>query len=83
MAAGSIVITPDAVGNRVYCQFGQNCVYTEWESTESYMDALTRLAETPSQEIDEMRSLGYKAIQPYSLTQEREMFCVFLNNLLS
>lgn len=83
MAAGSIVITPDAVGNRVYCQFGQNCVYAEWESTESYMDALTSLAETPSQEIDEMRSLGYKAIQPYSLTQEREMFCVFLNNLLS
>ena len=83
MAAGSIVVTPDAVGNRVYCQFDQNCVYTEWGSAGSYINALTSLAEMPSQEIDKMRSQGYKAIRPYSLTQEREKFRIFLNNLSS
>ena len=82
MAAGSIVVTPDAVGNRVYCQFGQNCIYTEWGTASSYLSALNSAAQKDKPEINIMRSKGYEAIQPYSLKKEGFLFKQLLEKVL-
>jgi len=81
MAAGSLVISPDATGNRAYCDFGTNCLYAELEDEGSYVEVLKGLGGEDSRRIVEIRDAGYQTVERHSLTEEGVRFSVFLDDL--
>jgi hypothetical protein len=81
MAAGNIVITPDAGGNREYCRFGENCIYVKHENKESYIQALEELPLADSNKIESIRSSAYNVLPKYSLKREKDLFNKFLKHI--
>ncbi len=82
MAAGNIVISPDAGGNRAYCRFGENCVEAGFDDAESYAKAVRDLRSTPVSEIDRLRMAGYETVGRHTLDREREQFAGFMQRLV-
>jgi hypothetical protein len=81
MAAGALLVTADAGGNRAYSRFGGNCLQAEFESASSYRQALEQvLAMTPTQ-IAEMRSAAYAVLENHTLERERTEFGDFVRSL--
>jgi len=78
MAAGSIVLTPDAGGNMEYCHFDENCIGVELEQEDSYVDALVRLGEMSVDDVASLRRSAYSTLERHTLTSERESFSRFL-----
>ena len=83
MAAGAIVISPDAGGNRAYCDFGENCLPVEFEDASSYVDVLQALKTYRLEEIDRLRHGGYETVGLHTLTHEQERFGEFMDRLTS
>jgi len=83
MAAGALVISSDAGGNRAYCRFGDNCVYAEFENINSYADALRGIASQNPTEIAAMRNHAYQTLDRHRLSKERDLFAEFLRKLAS
>ena len=83
MAAGALVVSPDAGGNRAYCRFGDNCVYAEHENVDSYVDALRGIASWDSAEIAAMRERAYQTLERHRLSNERDLFAEYLRKLVS
>ena len=81
MAAGAIVISPDAGGNRAYCRFGENCVEVGLEEAGDYVEALKGLRGGPVEEIERLRRGGYEAVGRHTLEHERERFGEFMERL--
>jgi hypothetical protein len=81
LAAGAILITADAVGNRVYSRFGENCIQVELDSAPDYVEALERLADSSASEIEAIRKAGYAVLANHTLEAEREGFAEFLETL--
>ncbi len=71
MAAGALVIMPDAVGNRTYARFGETCVEAQLDDPDSYLDALEQIRRWPPGEIEAMRSAAQAAAAGHSLDEER------------
>ena len=83
MAAGAVVISSDAGGNRAYCVFGENCLRVEFEDASSYVDALRALKTTDLKEVNRLRRGGYETVKLHTLAYERERFGEFMDRLTS
>lgn len=82
MAAGAVVISSDAGGNRAYCRFGENCVGVRFEDAGGYVEALKSLREGSAQEVERLRGAGYEAVKQHTLEHERERFGEFMERLI-
>lgn len=82
MAAGSIVITPDAGGNMAYCRFGENCLGVGFESVDDYVRALRELRAAPVARIAALRAGGYAATAKHTLPAEERGFARLVEELL-
>lgn len=83
MAAGNIVLTPDAFGNRAYCRFGENCVLVEHSDAQSYADTLRNLASADPETLDAMRRHGYETAARHTWEAEERRFAAFLERLVA
>jgi len=81
MAAGAILLSPDAGGNRAYCEFGENCLRVEFDDPSSYIEALFSLRTTDPAKIDHMRQRGYETTERHTLSGEEQHFGAFLERL--
>ncbi len=81
MAAGAVVVSPDAGGNMAYCRFGENCLPVRLENAGDYVAALRALKGYGPGEIDALRRGGYDAVGRHTLEQEREGFAGFMGRL--
>ena len=81
MAAGSIVVTPDAGGNLAYCRFGENSVEVGLDAAEDYVTALKSLKIGGVGEIERLRRNGYEAVGRHTLEHEARKFGEFLTVL--
>jgi hypothetical protein len=78
MAAECVVVTPDVVGNREYCQFGTNCIQVEWGNVASYRSALEAIAAMSPARRRELRAAGAVAAGSRDLAAERDAFANLL-----
>ena len=78
MAAGALLIVPDAGGNMAYCRFGDNCLRARLEDAGSYVEALEAAAAMTSSQREEMRASGLATAALHTLHQESEGFGRFL-----
>jgi hypothetical protein len=83
MAAGAVVISSDAGGNRAYCNFGENCIQVGLDDADGYVDVLKTLRSESAQKIDWMRRNGYETVKRHTLAHEQERFADFLERLTS
>jgi hypothetical protein len=83
MAAGAVVISSDAGGNRSYCRFGENCIQVGFEESTGYAEALQALRTYDLNEINRLRSGGYRTVGLHTLEHERDRFGVFMERLIS
>jgi glycosyltransferase involved in cell wall biosynthesis len=82
MAAGCVVLTPDAGGNMSYCEFGGNCLQVRLDDAGSYVEALKRLrAWNDSVGLDRLRREGYETAGRHTLEREGQRFGAFLGRL--
>jgi glycosyltransferase involved in cell wall biosynthesis len=81
MSAGAVVVTPDAVGNRAYCNFGNNCLLVRHEDVESYVTALESLQRMPEDEVAAIRNRAHATADRHQLSTERNAFGDFLQAL--
>ena len=81
MAAGAVVISSDARGNRAYCRFGENCVEVGFEDAKGYVGALKDLRWGGVEPIERLRRAGYEAVGRHTLEHERERFGEFMQKL--
>ena len=82
MAAGAVVISSDAGGNRAYCRFGENCIEVGFEEAGGYVEALKSLREGPAEEVERLRVGGYATVGQHTLEHERERFGEFMERLI-
>jgi hypothetical protein len=82
MAAGAVVISSDAGGNRAYCRFGENCIEVRFEDAGGYVKALKSLREGGTEEVERLRRGGYATVGLHTLEHERERFGEFMNRLI-
>jgi hypothetical protein len=82
MAAGAVVVSSDAGGNRAYCRFGENCLQVGFEDVAGYADALRALRTYDVAEIDRLRRGGYEAVGRHALEHERDRFGEFMRRLV-
>jgi hypothetical protein len=81
MSAGAVVISSDAGGNRVYCDFGENCIQVGLDDAPGYAEALETLRKESPEEIERLRRAGYESVKRFTLEHERERFGEFLERL--
>jgi glycosyltransferase involved in cell wall biosynthesis len=81
MAAGAIVISSDAGGNRAYCRFGENCIEVGMDEATDYVGALEGLRATGVEVIEKFRRNGYETVGRHTLEREREGFGGFMGRL--
>ena len=82
MAAGAVVVSPDAGGNRAYCRFGENCVWVEFGDAKGYVRALRDLKDAGAGEIDRLRREGRETAGLHTLEHEKERFGEFMERLI-
>lgn len=83
MAAGAVVISPDAGGNRAYCDFGENCLPADFDDVASYAAALKNLKKMSPGGINRLRRNGYGTANRHTLEREKERFGEFLELITS
>jgi hypothetical protein len=81
MAAGALLVIPDAGGNMSYCRFGENCLAASLEDEASYVAALKDIAGLAQPAIDGMRSAAHSAAREHSLASEAGAFTAFLSEI--
>jgi hypothetical protein len=81
MAAGAVVVSSDAGGNRAYCRFGENCVQVGFEDAAGYVEALRALKSYDLDEINRLRRGGYETTGLHTLERERDRFGEFMERL--
>ncbi|MGR3636714.1 MAG: glycosyltransferase [Shimia sp.] len=59
MAAGQLVITPDAFGNRFYCDFSENCALVPWGDVDAYREHIEWAIENWTGAAFEMRKKAH------------------------
>ncbi len=83
MAAGAILIMSDAVGNRAYGRWGENCHLVDHDDADGYVQRLQWLADADDLEIESMRAAGYATVPRFSLANEAEGFRRVLDRIES
>jgi glycosyltransferase involved in cell wall biosynthesis len=73
LAAGTLVVCPDCIGNRSFCLPGYNAFRPSFAVDELVAAAESALALSPERAA-EMRANGRATAERYSLRQEREAF---------
>jgi hypothetical protein len=81
MAAGAIVVSSDAGGNRAYCRFGENCLPARLDNAPDYAAALRALRGYGAREVEALRRSGYAAVGRHTLEHERDGFAGFMERL--
>lgn len=81
MAAGAVVISPDAGGNRAYCTFGENCIQVGLDDARGYVEAIKSLRSENIEEIERLRHNGYETVGRHTLEHERDKFSEFMERL--
>ena len=81
LAAGALLISADAWGNRAYSDWGENCLLAEMESEASYTEHLHGLRAMGGEAVAAMRAAGYATLQNHTLERERDLFARFLEEL--
>ena len=81
MAAGAVVIVPDASGNMVYCRFDENCLQAELDDPASYRTALERVASMGTDEVSRLRGAAAATAEGFSLGHERSGFEAFVGRI--
>jgi glycosyltransferase involved in cell wall biosynthesis len=83
MAAGAVVISPDAGGNMAYCEFGENCLAVGLDDAAGYVEVLEDLRTCDAGEVERLRRNGYETVGRHTLEHERERFGEFMDRLTS
>lgn len=78
MAASAILIMSDAVGNRAYARWGENCVQVGHDDAASYVRALDDISRWSASTVMAMRSSGLETLSRHSLAAEKRAFGNFL-----
>jgi hypothetical protein len=81
MAAGCVVITPDAGGNMAYCKFGENCLGVGLDDAAGYVKVLEGLRSGDPEEVKRLRRGGYETVGRHTLEHERDRFGEFMGKL--
>lgn len=81
MAAGALVVTPDAGGNMAYCRPEENCLLVDFGEPASYAAALRRLADMTVPQVESLRNAAYAMTHEFDLDHERAGFADFLAEL--
>jgi glycosyltransferase involved in cell wall biosynthesis len=81
MAAGAILLSSDAGGNRAYCEFDENCLRVEFDDPWSYVEVLLSLRTADPAKLDRMRQRGYETTERHTLSREKVHFGAFLERL--
>ena len=83
MAAGAVMISPDAGGNMAYCEFGENCLGVGLDDAVGYVEILEGLRTGDAGEVERLRRNGYETVGRHTLEHERERFGEFMGRLTS
>ena len=81
MAAGAVVVSPDAGGNMAYCAFGTNCLEVGLDDAAGYVEVLEGLRFGGEEEVERLRRNGYETVGRHTLEHERERFGEFMGRL--
>lgn len=81
MAAGSIVVVSDAVGNRAYSSWGENCLLVDHDDVDGYVTALREIESMSPEAVTAMRDAGYAVLVNHTLERERDEFGEFLDGI--
>ncbi len=79
LAAGSLLIMADAVGNRAYARWGENCTQVPLDDEDAYRRELLAMADWPSARVEQRRNQGYDVLKQFTLDRERAEFSQFLD----
>ena len=75
MAAGNLVITPNAIGNLFYCDFGINCLEVRLNNIDNYVRVLfDQLNVEETDHVFNIRQKAYDKVKNLGLEKEREGF---------
>jgi glycosyltransferase involved in cell wall biosynthesis len=79
MAAGTVVVCPDCIGNRSFCLPGENCFRPEYDEDAIVASAETALREEPG--LDELRGRALATAQAHDIAGERTAFLDILDGV--
>ena len=80
LAAGTLVVCPDCIGNRSFCLPGYNAFRPSY-SFEELVEAAESALALPEEEARRMRANAHETAERYSLSREREAFHDVLRNI--
>jgi hypothetical protein len=80
MALGTVVICPDCIGNRGFCQDGVNCFRPQYKVTEIVSAARNALQQS-QREREQMLQNAEATVRKHSLETERESFTRILEQI--
>jgi glycosyltransferase involved in cell wall biosynthesis len=81
MAAGCLVVTPNAGGNMAYCRPDENCLLVGFEAVDQYVEAIRTIRAMSAADISRLRDGGYRITEDFSLARERAEFARYLTDL--
>jgi hypothetical protein len=79
MAAGTVVVCPDCIGNRSFCLPGENCFRPEYDENAIVAAAEAALREEPG--LDELRWRAAATAQAHDIADERAAFLDILDRV--
>ena len=79
MAAGTIVVCPDCIGNRSFCLPGENCYRPDYDENAIVAAAETALREEPG--LDDLRARAAATAQAHDIAGERAAFLDILDGV--
>lgn len=80
MAAGTIVVCPDCLGNRGFCHDGVNCFRPHYDPEDILLAARRALQQSEAERL-QMQANAKDTIQQHSLVKERESFVPILGRI--
>lgn len=83
MAAGCLVVTPDAGGNMAYCRFNENCIPYPFQDAGAASEAVSGIASMPLEAVRNYRERSYETACSFSLDAERDNFRKFIHDNFS
>jgi hypothetical protein len=81
MAAGCVVVTPDAGGNMAYCRPGENCLLVGYDAVNDYVEAIKGISAMSADRVSGLRDAGYRTTEDFSMARERAEFARYLADL--
>jgi glycosyltransferase involved in cell wall biosynthesis len=80
MALGTLVVCPDCVGNRSFCQPNENCFRPEY-TVDSIVEAAETALRLPLARAGLMRTQARRTVGAHALLEERKAFLTILENV--